>query len=588
MLSRFRPEAPVLETGETLNVGRTSVTIKSDTSFYSVHSLLCSRAFIHSAETFCCLSYDSSRGGACSATLQSVWLTEPAEADFRQSSLSSIAQSDPWNSDPYGAAPNLYLVDMSQLYLAQMLDGLRSHPIIRRIPVPGTPSRIMFSNQVNKLIVAHTKIKLRERRRTSGQVPKPKKRLLYPSLSFFDLGQKAPDEVEGRMFDPARPMNNIPNTIPRGTSKVIGPSGMKVLGLIEWNPSMEGKAFPLLTIYGSRARKSPRSDTGVIYLYKIGRSGSSSLTLELKQTIPCEEPVYSLGTYGASSLIFCSGKTLYVKTMTIVEGALRWVPAITYELRSFGIHLSVREPFVYVTTSQDSVSVFRVEANALVPQCSDEAGRSGSYHLLLPEHSLVLASDTGSTVRGLWQAPAPPINNSFRTLFEAVLPGRIRKLSRAAINPPWLTKYDVDHSAIVGSGMDGSLYQFHVVDEAKWRLLRFLQHMAERNAIVCPFTYSERPKRHIEPTMKQMFYMHIDGDILARILERGIPDPRTLVQTMLQQEPNSKQRDRDFDTWRARERRFLDVVDTALGDLGGQDHVEAVVDYLRLILRPSS
>ncbi|MCJ1479162.1 hypothetical protein MMC13_007846 [Lambiella insularis] len=576
-------EPAVLRLGETLSISSTTITIKSEASSYSENNQLCSRALAYSADTFCYLSFHPSIRGALNVDVQNIVLTGLAEVSFRQISLSSIAQSDPWNYDRYGAFGHLYLVDRSELHLAELQDSLRSHPIVRRVPVPGTPNRIMFSNQVNKLIVAYTTLRTTEPRRTSGPASMPKKRLLYPSLSFFDPDHSPSNAFDEATSDDVHSTSNIPNYVPHGALKVIGPSGMKILGMTEWIPSLEGKAFPLLAIYGIRARKTERSDTGIICLYKIASSISNGVTLEHKLDIGCRESVYSLAIYGASSLVFCSGKTLHLRTMTITDGKLRWDGESTHELRSPGNHVSVREPFIYVTTGKDSVSVLKYGGNGLLPQCSDEAQHSGAHHLLLPEHSLILSSDIDNRIRGLWQAPNTPISNSFRTVFEAVLPGVVRKLFRATTKPPWLTDPRLVDDAIIGSGIDGAFYQLYLLDENKWRLLRFLQHLAERNATVCPYTYSERPKRHIEPSRSKAFYMHVDGDILSRILERGTPDPSELVRVMLQQEPSP---DHDFDTPNDRERRFFEIVDAALGDLSGQSRMEAVIDYLRVALQP--
>ncbi|MCJ1431631.1 hypothetical protein MMC27_000986 [Xylographa pallens] len=577
----------MLELTEFLSLGNTTVTVRSDVSSCSGPGHLCSRALVSCAENFCRLYYQPSRWASYQTVIQNIWLSALDQPGLRQSSIMCIAQSDPWVFDRESASGLLFIINDSRLHLTELDEGLRSSPIVRKLPVPGTPTRILFSRLINKLVVTFTTTRVREFQDIQSRGPSRQRRLLYPTLMFLDPNgshMQDPDEPpHGTVYS----STSEPHELPLGVPMNIGPSGMKILGLIEWRPSVLGKEFPLLVVNTSRARKGGRADSGSIQIYHIAKTTPNIVVIELKHNISFAKPVYSLANYGASSLVFCSGTTLCLRTMTDVDGVPRWVSMPSYELNTRALYISVREPYIYLSTASHSVMVFKVEDALLIPQISDASGRPGLHHLLIPSRSLILATNKEKTLVGLWQPPEPPLDKSSRTVFEAILPGSIRKLCEGAIKPPWLTIPETSPRVIIGSSLDGSFYQFELIDEDTWRLLRFIQHMAERNATICPHTYAEPPMTHIEPRPSEKC-MDIKGDLLYRLLDRGSPDTAALLRDMLEKEPDPGRRGYDFDTREARQQRFFEIVDIALEptSLQKQDRVKVVVDFLRREILP--
>ncbi|MCJ1378693.1 hypothetical protein MMC17_001792 [Xylographa soralifera] len=574
----------MLELTEFRSLGTTTVTIRSDASSCSGPGHLCSRALVSCAEDICRLYYQPSRLASkqtvIHSVIQSIWLSALDQPGFRQSSIMCIAQSDPWIFDRDSVSGLLFCINDSRLHLTELDYGLRSSPIVRKMPVPGTPSRIIFSRLVNKLVVAFTTIRVRESQDNRDRERSRKTRLLFPTLMFLDPNGRHMQDLQEPPYGISDLSTSNPQKLPLGVPKNIGPSGTKVLGLMEWRPSVLGKEFPLLVVNTLRARRDGRADSGSIQVYHITRGTPNIVVIELKHNISFDKPVYSLASYGASSLVFCSGTTLCLRTMTDVDGVLKWILMPSYELNTRAIHISVREPYIYLSTASNSVMVFKVEDTLLVPQISDASGRPGFHHLLVPSHSLILATNMEKTVMGLWQSPEPPLDNSSRTVFEAVLPESIRKLCEGAIKPPWLTIPETSPKAIIGSSMDGSFHHFKLLKEETWRLLRFIQNMAERNRTICPHTYAEPPATHIEPSVREKC-MDIKGDLLYRLLDRGPPDTAALLRDMLEKEPDPDRRGYDFDTREARQQRFFDIVDIALEPTSLQDRIEAVVGFLR-------
>ena len=576
-----------LELTEFLSLGTTTVTVRSDASSCSGPGYLCNRALVSCAENFCRLYYQPSRWASYQTVIQNIWLSALDQPGVRQSSIICIAQSDPWIFDRESVSGMLYCINDSRLHLTELDTGLRSSPIFRKMPVPGTPTRIVFSRLINKLAVAFTTVRVREFQDIPSRGLSQQKRLLYPTLMFLDPNGSHIQDPDEPQQSTLYSSTSEPQRLTLGVPINIGPSGMKILGLMEWRPSVLGKEFPLLVVNTSRARKGGRADSGSIQIYHITRNTPNIVVIELKHNISLAKPVYSLANYGASSLVFCSGTTLWLRTMTDVDGVPKWVSMPGYELNTRALHISVREPYIYLSTASNSVMVFKVEDALLMPQISDASGRSGLHHLLVPSRSLILATNKEKTLVGLWQSPKPPVDNSSRTVFEAILPGSIRKLCEGAIKPPWLTIPETSPNVIIGSSLDGSFYQFELIDEDTWRLLRFMQHMAERNATICPHTYAEPPTTHIEPRPREKC-MDIKGDLLYRLLDRGSPDTAALLRAMLEKEPDPGRRGYDFDTREARQQRFFEIVDVALEptSLQKQDRVKVVVDFLRREVLP--
>jgi hypothetical protein len=72
----------------------------------------------------------------------------------------------------------------------------------------------------------------------------------------------------------------------------------------------------------------------------------------------------------------------------------------------------------------------------------------------------------------------------------------------------------------LGLSIDGSLFNFTLLDFAAWKFLRFLINLAKQSPKVCEFTYTY-DAFSLEPVLEPKIMMHIDGNILRRCLEDG-------------------------------------------------------------------
>jgi len=140
----------------------------------------------------------------------------------------------------------------------------------------------------------------------------------------------------------------------------------------------------------------------------------------------------------------------------------------------------------------------------------------------------------------------------------------------------------MQHEAILGSSADGTFYQFIILSETRWRLLRFIQNMTARNSMICPFEYSNKPRKHIEPSIAKKHHLHVDGDMLYRLVALG---GTSLLRAMLEQEPLLDHRFLDYDSAAVRYERFSELVHDAIGEGGHEDPVQTAVDFMRTLLQ---
>lgn len=198
-----------------------------------------------------------------------------------------------------------------------------------------------------------------------------------------------------------------------------------------------------------------------------------------------------------------------------------------------------------------------------------------------------------------------PLNHqdlaSGRTLFEAELPVTIMRFQVGDVQPAWRPRKtppgeihpddpdtkmtaEMKSSEILGFGQDGSLYQFVLLSEAAWQLLRFIQNLSFRSSKIHAFSQTRPLQTHVEPRDGAPHLKHIDGDILACIVELG----SEFIRELLEAKPITTRPGRapvDFATPEARRERFKDLVTSLLGE-DIEDPVEASMRYMKAMLRP--
>ena len=570
---------------EKLAFGHTSVNVVKDTAT--------NRVIVHCENTLCTLQYPQKYGKA-PATVLNVWITDPSEPSLQQGSISAINQVvDSWlpRGSPGHTVGSFVCIDGNLPHIVSL--GSQPKMVPRRLRLSGTPVRVLYSVHLNKLIVLHNQFKvLRAARQTDGQRNVRGKRALRPVISLLDSDVEpvaGPDHDAMEIDDVGKPNDS------RASVNSECKPGEKFLGITEWIPKIGDNEYPMLVINTTLTRAD--KPVGRLLFFAIPKGkGNQPPKLIPKKTIDTSEPIYSVAIYPNKSFVYCCGNDLCIQSLDVADPSrMKLLPPVKLAMRSPGRHITVKEPYIYVSSSRESLSVYRYDAGQLVYQFGDQSARHGLYHLHLPSQSLVLASDMSDTVVGLWQPPERRIDNAMTTVFEAVLPGSITRL-RLIARPIWslnphshleskgqssVSSVIPRDEVILGSSADGTLTQMSILSSIEWRLLRFIQNMAERHPLICPFHPGNPNRRHIEPSGVRPHHMHVNGDILERIVDR---DGESLLNEMLDVQPDHESHT-DFGSKEERRDRFDELAKEVLQHMEDGEVLGRVVLWLRYQLR---
>ena len=548
---------------EEIPIGHTSVTAMTDATRQS-------RAILHSDRSLCVLEYPSHSPFEAPATIHNLWITDRDQPAMQQGTLSAITQVVD-SCMPYGVPGltfgSLVCVDGDLLHMLDLDHNNEPQMVPRYLHTNGTPVRVIYSSRLEKVIALYDWCRVGSRR----------PRVVKPGISFFDIdgftdtAHTRPGVFTPKEFD-YRYRNDRSILLERKNLE-------RFLGITEWIPEISDKRFHLLVINTGVIHQS--KSAGRLLIFAVTQEPDGTNTLSIKRRMVMEAPVYTVIVHpDRRSLVYCSGTELCIQTLTNIAGGIKWLPPIKATMRSFARSLSINGPYIYVSSATESFAIFKYADDKLVYQYGDEVARDGLHHVHIPEHSLILASDMRSSVVGLWQPSERRLNNTMVTVFEATFLASITNLRRIR-RPLWHRDpaSPTENPLVLGSSADGTITQLEILSQG-WRLLRFIQNMAERNKNICPFMGQGPFKRHIEPSVKKPHYMHINGDILQRVMENG---GEKLIGEMLDAEPDPDSLN-DFDSVTVRWTRCQELAAEVV-DIDSADWLANVARWIRYRLR---
>ncbi|TKA62902.1 hypothetical protein B0A49_11170 [Cryomyces minteri] len=418
--------------------------------------------------------------------------------------------------------------------IAQLDDDPKAVP--RRLNLEGTPNRLVYSEQLQTLIAATIQTDVKPITTSTPRQRPTERRVVRGMIEF--LPTHGQDPIETFLLHP----------------------GEKVYALAEWTYTNEQRKRYWQLVLGTGLAQIDGGQRGRLTFLqrRVDEQGRASLKIGKYLSFPT--PVYAIAAYEATGLILTYSN--YVSMFRFSVEERKWVVVTKFALESPGIHITTAPPLIHVTTAADSVITLHFTelpddgpySGNFKPVAMEGSAREGAHHLELhlsgappaslttpaaSGYTLLLASDKRSSLIGLHQrAHLTPSNrphaNSAPLLFEAALPRSITRLRHAEVRPPW-KQTDVPgvvDANILGSAADGSIFQFSILAAPLWRLLRFVQNLCQRDAVVCPHSslaHSSEPlyARDVDPDAlvaragRRRTHMHVDGDVLARLLERG-------------------------------------------------------------------
>ncbi|TWU75557.1 hypothetical protein ED733_006221 [Metarhizium rileyi] len=428
----------------------------------------------------------------------SIWLTDSNDASMPSPAVHSVFGLGVSLSG-YKGHMTLMLLSDSGLLFADIWPHFSLVP--RSLPLHGTPTRVIYSQAWNCLVVAFIQ----------GD---------KSTLAFID-----PDS--GKHIASASDKDKNSLAFVSG----LGHAGDRIFGLSEWLYVKDGKTFAFILVTTKEGRLL------VVSVSKMeprpGDGGTRRLQYFTRYKKLMGKPIYSI-VGDNDGIIFCVDRTIHWDVLDSTEKKLR--PMKQYDIDSPATSLRISNGKIFALTTMHSLEII-----------DRRAGENHAMSLLHTDtisRTTVHMTDVGTEVRdadidgrwpvtmlsdhrgglvGVW-IPWGQRDREFQIIFEGILPTSVRRFAQAKCRPLWLgpekrTRYGVianneEGSEIFGVSLDGSLRQFTLINLELWRILSLVQNLALRSrASSDADSMVSDDDVDIEPRLHPKL-MHIDGDLL--------------------------------------------------------------------------
>ncbi|KAM5475998.1 hypothetical protein MauCBS54593_000681 [Microsporum audouinii] len=486
-------------------IGETSVRIggyESDKSF----------AVVTCAPGFWRLSH-SPIEASLQYSLDKIWVTDQSKPEKMQPVIDVFGCVDaPSQAPPTGLSGSLLCIADDTLFACSLERVAKAVP--REIRVRGNPKRLVYSEYLNKLIVAYNRVDFDFTPSTEGT-----KRWIWPKIGFLDPNGEtiisAPIDLRARGSE-----SSIPIVL---TRQPVGASGEKVTALLDWKFYGEGNEYHMIvvgTAYPDADYKKGRDVTieyrGRIVYITVRQSppGTGNIDCMTKRIHKYDQPVRTIASFGPSSLIVATGDDIIMQTLD--PSSRKWRSLEPHHLESHAVSVSVKEPYIYVLTARHSLCILQATQDGLIMHCQAGADKGGLDHVnLLGESKIIFTANRGGALVGLSEVGLMD-DKVLRPIFSANTPSAVVRVTRS------FRPYHGESGIIYGTTLDGTLYKFQALSEHEWRILRFIQGSCIADVNICPFRRKRRMTMDEDgPAGGKPEYMHIDGDILARLISHG-------------------------------------------------------------------
>lgn len=405
----------------------------------------------------------------------------------------------------------------------------RAKAVPRMLELPGTVNRIQYSAHLKCLVVAYITTELEI---DTGADPATSivKRYMRPHLSFLNF-----DASNSHLLSHQHNLDSFDSS---HAQKPVGSSGERITCILDWIPETGGQKYHLLVI--GTARKTQEQCGRVVFLNaKRNAANPEQIDCSLKYIHTFDGPVRAIAAYGDSTIMVAAGNDIIPIAPRLPNGGEQWAAAARFKLTSPGVSITVRDTLLYVSTARESLVILQVVDKKLELYAQDGVRHESLSHQYIGgEHDLTLVSHRGGTVSAFSAAGVTDMDKIISpALAEAHLPVSIIRLN-AREDPP-----SSSTAVVYGTTMDGAICRISILTEQEWRLLRFLQNLCSKDSTLSPFLFARKRRwtwADIEPQAKKPSSMHVDGDILSRLLPRGT----TYLEKMLR----SDQEGEDDDT----------------------------------------
>ncbi|RMZ40289.1 hypothetical protein AFCA_003897 [Aspergillus flavus] len=485
-------------------------------------------------------------------TLQRIWITDQNNPAYHPRSIHSFSVANFANSDVEGLSNTLFCIADGQLMVCTIQREEKTVP--RRIGLPGSATKLAYSQYLKSLVVAYSRTEF-------DTDADPIKRFTRSHIEFVD-----PDSQQAI----CGPEDKLRPWRPHGAA------GEKISCILEWTPKKGDEEYHFIVI--GTARKNQQDRGRVIFLQTSRMSSDpSQIECNVKYVHKFEGPVYSIAPYGNFTLMVSTGHEIVPLEPKFSQ--TRWLRAARYPVPSPAVSMSSHEPYLYMSTSRESLMILNASEEKLVLHAYDRQKHDGLSHVHIGgDMQLTLASSRGGRVSLLTGRRVTENDKMMPVAFcEAHLSTSVTKLSPGTRHSTMPTSSQV----IYGTAMNGTVYRFLTLKEKEWRLLHLLQNLCIRDTVICPFTSKRKRQRNpagYESLEFQPSQMHINGDILNRLSIRG---PSYLMYMLVTEEFYSPSTP-ETGSPQAIYERFLELSKDLLGETSNP--VEDVMKWLKRTL----
>ncbi|KAL2822566.1 mono-functional DNA-alkylating methyl methanesulfonate N-term-domain-containing protein [Aspergillus granulosus] len=448
---------------------------------------------------------------ASDCTVQRIWVTDQNNPAYHPKIIQSFAMMSTV-ADANGLSGSLFCIADGQLMACTL--GSTVKPVPRKISLPGSANKVAYSQHLKCLVVSYTQTVLE----TDAD---PVKRYTRPHIEFLDpdLQYSLDDSVEDTETQKSKPWR------PQGAA------GEKISCILEWTPRKGDEEYHFIVI-GTARRNQP--DRGRVIFLQASRDTSSvsQIGCSVKYIHKFDGPVYSIVPYGDFTLMVSTGHEIVALEPKFAQP--RRARSARFQVLSPAVSMTSHEPYVYLSTARESLIILKSTEDKLALHAYDRQKHDGLSHIYIGgDRNLTLAASRGGRISLLSENGITETDKMIpNALCEAHLPSSVMKLSSSSKSPLFSSHLQTFY----GTAMNGTVYRFLILDEKEWRLLRLLQDLCIRDPVICPFTPRRKRQRNPvghEPLEFQPSHMHIDGDILSRLV---IHDPSYLARMLTREE----------------------------------------------------
>ncbi|KAK3661159.1 hypothetical protein LTR56_000282 [Elasticomyces elasticus] len=496
-----------------------------------------SQACVMAGPDTCLLQWNGRN--ADSLCIESLWYSDKDHPGLAQTAVVGCAQVP---ASDYLAAQHIVgsLAMVSGGHFLLSVVDTTPTAVPRQLEVSGTPNRLIYAEQQKCMVVASLRTGLRAIS-TNGRTDE--KRQIWPVIDF------------------------IPSRDSQASYAHDLQPGERVYALLEWSFKEVDKTYAHILVGGSYVKRNG-TPGGRISFLQPSHIGSEAASVRSGTSSRFDAPVYALSLYDDLTYVVCYGR--FVSLYSFSPKERKWEELCRpLPLANSGVYITVAAPLIHVSTMEDSMITLQlvatpnedgIAAKLVLVASSPQADRALSHLVLsLPgadagEHNQVaLVSTSDRKIVGLsCRAPNDSVSRrpiADRLLFEADLPRSFTRIRQSDIRPPW--KSPLSHGVlldnIIGTANDGTVLGIALLGNDLWQRLFWLQRMCEWTNHLSPHSWqippysaadssydrNERPlpigingNAHGDEVMLRTSVdiptdKHIDGDVLARLLQRG-------------------------------------------------------------------